>query len=527
MPELHPESALRKKSVHSRSRFVAGTWLNLARKEWHEHKWEAAAITAIIFVCVAPALFRRVDVVESFGFVAMVAFVATIFVAMSIVAGERSDGSLGFVESLPVERWKVATVRLLAGGCLCVAPIFVAGTVAIAIVQVAGPKSDMGELLLVVIGLSGACVSLYFWITAVAIHQPSQFRVGVVGMLVLFGWLWLHYLFLRPPGLNPQPILPSGLIRIIEDLGPLGWLAGTVSPRASLMAWQPPVLGLLFAVSAANYGLPIKPLMARDTSRKTPLGSPRRSPRSAIVWLNAAEALPVAIGGAALLLAMAFGYYLAFAQAQPKVFIAGTRHALQPFEILSNISLGFGILWMAVVATTTFVPSLQPAILTFWRSRPISPSDWFWSKYWVGALIGIGFLHAPTVVAVSITRGREWVSPIGDLAGDMCILLTHLMVYSVAVLAACLLRHVVHASILGFAFAAFVVGIPATYNERLQVFRVGFAKQRITEFAENGVSTMGLKELDFVPFTLLMVVLVIGSAVVASHAVRRDVSYRP
>jgi hypothetical protein len=286
-------------------------------------------------------------------------------------------------------------------------------------------------------------------------------------------------------GLNRQPILPPGLIRIIEDIGPLGCLDATVSPRASLLAWQPFVLCLLFAVSAANYGLPIKRFMLRDASRKTRLGSPRRSPQSAIAWLNAAEALPVAIGGAALLLAMAFGYYLVFAQAHPKVFIAGTRHALQHFEILSNISLVFGILWMAVVAATTFVPGLQPAVFTFWRSRPIDPSDWFWSKYWLGALIGIGFLHAPTIVAICVTRGREWVSPAGELTGDMCILLVHLMVYSVAVLAACLVRHVVHASILGFACAAFVVGIPATSSDKLQWFRVGFAKRRVTEFVKH------------------------------------------
>jgi len=527
MPQPHLEPTPGKEIARGRSRFAVAIWLNLAWREWHEHKGEAAVVTAIMLACVLRALIGDGEVVADFTFAAMVAVFATIFMAMSIVAGERADGSLAFVRSLPVERWKTATVRLLSGACLSVAPILVTGLVTIATMAAAGSNGSVRDVCLVVIYMSGFCLSLYFWITATAIHQPSQFRVGVVGVAVLFIWFSLAILFTPPIGLNPQPILPLGLIRIIEDIGPLGWARGTElppgPPHAGLLAWQALVLCFLFAVSAANYGLPGKPSSARHVSRKARLGSPRRSSQSAIAWLNVAESLPVAIGGLALFLAVAFGFLLLFVGDLPT--FASPTGIVKPLEIVSAVSLPFGILWMAIVAATLFVPSLQPALSTFWRSRPIDLSEWFWSKYWLGAVIGIGCLHAPTIAAISIVRGREWVSPTGELTGYACILLTHLMVYSVTVLAACLVRNVFHASILGFSFAVFVVGIPAA-KDTLQILQIGFAKRRVTEFVENGLSTMSLQAFDFVPFILLMIVLVIGSALAAAHAVRRDIAYR-
>lgn len=530
MPQPHLEPTPGKNIARGRSRFAVALWLNLAWREWHEHKGKAAVVTAIMLACMLRALIRGNEVVADFAFATLVAVFATVFMAMSIVAGERADGSLAFVRSLPVERWKAAAVRLLAGACLSVAPILVTGLVTVATMAVVGSNGGVRDVCLVIIGMSGFCLSLYFWITATAIHQPSQFRVGVVGVAVLFIWFSLAILFAPPIGLNPQPILPPGLIRIIEDIGPLGWGRGMEippgPPRASLLAWQPLVLCFLFVVSAANYGLPGRASSTRHASGKARLGSPRRSSQSAVGWLNVAEVLPVAIGGSALLSAVAFGFLLLFVGDTPTFFSPTGSHVIQPLEIVSAVSLPFGILWMAIVAATMFAPSLQPALSAFWRSRPIDPSEWFWSKYWLGAVIGIGCLHAPTIVAISIVRGREWVSPTGELTGYGCILLAHLMVYSVSVLAACLVRNVFHASILGFSIAVFVVGIPALSKGTLQVFQIGFAKRRVTEFVEDGLSIASVQAFDFMPFILLMIILVIGSIFAAAHAVRRDIAFR-
>lgn len=526
MSRFHAELTSGKEHTQGQTRVELRIWLNLAWKEWHEHKWEAAVVTAIMLVSMIPALIRGVDIVANFAFITILAMVATIYIAMSIVAGERTDGSLDFAISLPIPRWQAATVRLLAGGCLCVAPIVLTACVTTATMSAAGSNGVIVDVARTAIANAGACLILYFWIVAIAIRQPNQFRVGVVGVLVLLGWMLLAYLFVPAPGFDRQPIIPRGLIRIIEDIGPLGWLGGAlplVRLRASLLVWQPLVLCLLFAVAAANYGLPLKPLWESRDSKKTSLGLPRRSPRSAIAWSNAAELLPVAICSAAFVLAVAC--LLIFNQSASKVSIAGAKDESNPVAMFSSISLGLGFLWMSIIATTTFVPSLQPAVLTFWRSRPIDPSKWFWSKYWLGALIGIGLLHTPTIVAIFIDRGRELVSPASALVGDMSISLVHWMVYSVSVLAACLLRNVVHAGILGFALPAFVVGIPATFGNAWQVFQVGFAKRRVTEFVEGGLSAMSLQDFDFMPFLLLMLFLSIGSSVAAAHVVKHNTRY--
>lgn len=166
---------------------MSNVWFNLAWKEWHEHKWKTAALTAILPVFV---LLGGRDAAANLGLGAMlVGTVGAVFFAMGVAAEERADGSLNFVRNLPVERWKVATVRLGVSPALCIAPIVLTAILAQGLAMVGAVHAPPGDLWGITLVSCFACLSLFFWITATAIDQPNQLRVGVIGVFVFLTWL--------------------------------------------------------------------------------------------------------------------------------------------------------------------------------------------------------------------------------------------------------------------------------------------------------------------------------------------------
>jgi hypothetical protein len=103
------------------------------------------------------------------------------------------------------------------------------------------------------------------------------------------------------------------------------------------------------------------------------------------------------------------------------------------------------LLWAAVVASGVFAGEFRPGLEQFWRSRPISPSAWFWVKYFAGLAAVLGVLDLVTIVV-------SWNSALAHGADQMsksylaCMPFLHGLIYSLAVFWVCWLRRPVIAA---------------------------------------------------------------------------------
>jgi hypothetical protein len=195
---------------------------------------------------------------------------------------------------------------------------------------------------------------------------------------------------------------------------------------------------------------------------------------AALVWLDLRQAVPMCLAG--LVLACLF-------VASEVVSIAGIDSRL-PQRIVGQLSGGtwiVALLWAAVVGSGVFASDLGPRLEQFWRSRPISPSVWFWVKFLAGLAAVLGVLDG-----VPILIG--WDSPYAEGSNIMsrayvaCMPLLHALLYALAVLGTCWLRRPVvaaMAALLLFFTLSFILGsVPGGAEfEPIQVYNAVFDEE--------------------------------------------------
>ena len=492
----------------SRSQNTTRTyWANLVWKEWHEHKWKSALITlfSIASVLLVGGTAKDLDLAG------LICCVGVIFMAMSVVAGERADGTLEFAQSLPIERWKAAFVRMTVSGLLCIMPIIVSALV----VQLTALMTSSRETEVVwssAFRNSGLCLSLYYWITAAAVFQPTTLRVGMIGVFIVLMWLTIGFVLALI-----QNRFGETWIQVVGWLGPFVWgnpESMSSSPRfAGILCLQLVSITLLLCATVISYGTPLTSSgnLAASSSPMT-LGRSRRTPTSALAWLQYRETLPICIAGAALMFVIGLVAATVFAQ---------RLSFLQRANIVVTTIFAVGIPWMTIIAVGTFVPNLQRRLFTFWRSRPIVVGEWYWSKFWTGASVALVSLHLPTIILVGVTQKMCWLDPFASCVGYLILPLFHLMVYSLSVLTSVLFRSVTPAAILSTAIALFLIVPPVMKDSSFASLRYDLAQAEITEFIASGFTTSIAAALP-----ILCVILVVTgiAAVTGATLVERDVS---
>ena len=154
-------------------------------KEWHEQRSKLGFGCLMLMSITAIALKTRLmpDVSVVWLGIFIGSFVLPLMAAMGVVAAERADRTLDRLISLPVRPWRLMAVKTLAGAVSCAAPLIGAALVT---VFVAGNREIASEHILTMYCFGiGSAVVLFMWTLALGIGQPSEGRVGLVGLGVL------------------------------------------------------------------------------------------------------------------------------------------------------------------------------------------------------------------------------------------------------------------------------------------------------------------------------------------------------
>ena len=494
--------------VSSRSQNTNRThWANLVWKEWHEHKWKSALITVF---SVASVLFVG-GTAKDTDLAGAICCFGAIFMAMSVVAGERADGTLDFALSLPIARWKAAFLRMTVSGLLCIMPVTVSALV-IQLTSLLTGNRETADIWSIAFRNCGQCLCLYYWITAATVFQPTPLRVGMIGVFIVLIWSTIAFVL----GLI-QNQSGETWIQVIGWLGPTVWGNSdwmSSSPRfTAILCLQFVSITLLLCATVISYGTPLtgSGIVAVSKSPMT-LGPSRRTPTSALAWLQCRESLPICMAGAALMFVIGLVAATVFAQ---------RLGLLQRSNIVVTAIFAVGIPWMTIIAVGTFVPNLQRRPFTFWRSRPIVVGEWYWSKFWTGAAVSLVSLHLPVIILVGVTQKMCWLDPFASCLGYLILPLFHLMVYSLSVLISVLFRSVTPAAILSTAVALFLIVPPVMKDSSTASLRYDRAQAEITEFIASGFTTSIAASLR-----ILCCVAVVTSvaAIAGAVLIKRDIS---
>lgn len=463
-------------------------------KEWHEFRWKTLALTAILLVpSLTGWLYDFSGSVLTFEMTLVFYLAGTLFVAMGVSAGERASGTLGFTQSLPVPLWQPALARLVAGAVACVLPI-VLTTALLFLGQFVRPVpqheriwsglSGVANLLLLGLIWLLANVGLLLWSSAASVRQPTLLRAGLVGVVVTAAWLF------------SLPGIVEPLLFWIGSLGPAWGLllvSKAMDNRLSLAAG----FGVLFAQFAASLALVLwfigrygtdpttrwtdllrvfgpnledqakpvpltisAPAQAPVSAGLAPQGvhlTSQRQPRfhqlRALLRKQARESWSISVAGVAII----WGFVLL-------AHIASTRIAppLTIFESLLTAVIYVGPLWAMVLGVGTFADELHPSLYHFWRSRPISPSKWYWSKLLGNALLFTLLFEVPVAVLAApgppqTTVWNTMWTPFGYLATVWPL---HLMFLALAVCMTCLVRQPIYAGVFTVATSMAILVTP-------------------------------------------------------------------
>ncbi|QDT67188.1 ABC-2 family transporter protein [Planctomycetes bacterium MalM25] len=474
-------------------------WANLLWKEWREHRWKLAALTAIYLTTYAICLYTTEGegpFENAFMVLMFVTPLAALFIGMGLAGKERGDGTAGFLRVQPVTLRYAAIAKLVLGMLTLITPVLL--TLALAMLlsglglfdstsddypfdhwNLYGPTRPQVALFLLP---AAACGSLLIWFAVLGMNQSSELRAGVVALVAVIA-LWVvsgsiiqatrprpHDYQLQPYSAYEQAYRPHRFIRLtIAPALPGGIAAYALDAthqrqdRTALMWSALSVFagmhGLLIWRWVTGYGKNVNAAKQRvhestATATSQWLGPPSPSPLQAILWKQVRECLPI-IGG---VIALAAAY----------VIILDDQWDLKikVWAVLWVTSVS-GFLAALLVGVASFQDDLSSGLSGFWRSRPIDPDLWFWTKYSCGfSLLAIvfGTVYMLSQVLYPYVLTEDWISaPQAVLA--------FWTVYSSAVCVACLVRNVIYAGILSFAVAAYTTWLALVpYNgEQLPV----------------------------------------------------------
>ncbi|MGB7160181.1 MAG: hypothetical protein WBD40_19090 [Tepidisphaeraceae bacterium] len=204
----------------------------------------------------------------------------------------------------------------------------------------------------------------------------------------------------------------------------------------------------------------------------------------------------------------------------------------------AGMVLGCGALLAIFVAIGSTTRDLRDELHVFWRSRPIGVAQWLGTKYAVGLVTVLAACTLPLLMQFWMVAdtGRHWsVAEVGSTIGIHSFVV--LLVFSVAFLLGCLVRHATHSALLALAAALVIYFLPVVVGPLapLSVFNLmdegAFTLERnITPNPAGwtfflpipGRFRVIIEPIKWTVFAAAMLGASIAAAALALFAVRRD-----
>lgn len=503
-------------------------WQSLAWKEWHEHKWKLASITAVLIGATSLSMCAVREKHElAFGMMFMCIIPLSIFVGLGIAANERSRNTLAFLQAQPVPLWRVGLIKFVAGLATLFIPLVVTAVSLYVwcfvfdwtgvdyskrVMEGGTGPIDTGNCFVdIVIFCALLAMSLMTWSAATGVNRKDEISAGAVALAVMIGWAGIVFFFMwyfidRDAGVHTWinvlgfAVLPCGIAAIST--------AAFSFPEFLLGVGVAAVVHLLLAAFyARQFGQTMERAIAspkvvtRETRRIDWLDSPRRSPLAAVVWKQFRESIPIALAGLAAIVGTTIVMYAAERSSHPT-----TRFAEMYFTV--SISLGFCIALVAGIGVA--LQDMGPQLSTFWRSRPIDGSLWFWTKFVTGLLIVVAVIYVPQLL---LTGRSNYEHP--EYTEVILVVATlHIATYAVAVAMTCLIRHAVYAAILSM--GALIASVAVAWLAWTMPIKLGLME------APGKDSLFFPKSMELPAMLTGLVACFVVSAVIGWLAVRND-----
>ncbi len=511
-------------------------------KEFHEHKWKVLSLCAIMISLLLAGTVGYEDDL-GIGLIPMLygyLLIAPTYVAMGVSASEQSNRSIGFIRGLPIATWKAGAVRIFTGWVVMLFPLLSSLLLCLLWVSVAPPKElpstslgfpwgwSWSTSLLVMAGIGiGWCTVLYAWLVATAVNQKTELRAGLIGLVVTVLLIWIGIVNIGTTKASGFYVL-SYFQQFIISSTPVIWIM-VLNSSAYMVAftWLYVVqfcwVVALISFAISRYGK--ESLSGNVFSRREPEGTlpanrmlqpPIKSPRAALFWMQYRQSVPIAVAAIALVILM-------------------STMGVMPEDRLDSfagLTPFIGCVLALIIGTGSFVHELEPQLHTFWRSRPISPKQWFWLKFFAGAVVIVGCYDLPLFAInrmVQIPRHSPISLPgIGfsnTIAADLFFpILLHMFVYSLAVLAACSVRHPVYAPIFAVCILLAVIMGPEVINSMQQHPLIGsISFFQLWSNAEHDYNFLRAAATSAAAFALYGLPTIFA-ATFAGWLIRRDIS---
>lgn len=437
-------------------------WKTLAWKEWHEHKWKLVAILGVLFgaTSLAMLLVERDKFGLASGMMSLCVVPLAVFVGLGIASSERSRNTLDFLQAQPFRLWQVALMKLIMATVTLILAI-ASSALLLRFWQIAfdwlGVAYHKGVLtngpagrvtgsfyvdITIYVGL--LAVSVLIWAAATGNNRKDEISAGAYALSIIAAWslfLFLLYAFLRPLAEQMRDWAFLGIMSLV----PGGFLTSFNSPftQAHLVGALC-LAGVLHLALATWYVL----RFGRSTTRsiRSPktavrnqphldwLGTPRESPWTAIAWKQFRDSVPIAAVGLVAIIAIALGISIADGRTQSFA------------HVYSRISIPIGFFVALVIGIGVVLPDITPQANAFWRSRPIDPNLWFWTKFATGLLVLTAIIGVPFLLVTGLGTELPYENALGPF---LIVTVVYLAVYAAAVAMTCLVRHAVYAAILG------------------------------------------------------------------------------
>jgi ABC-type transport system involved in multi-copper enzyme maturation permease subunit len=453
-------------------------WHSLIWKEWHEHKWKLVAITSIlcgVTLLIVPRLPHDLSADYFLTYFAMLPL--GLFIGAAAASGERSRRTEAFLQALPVPLWRVGLHKAVSGLLTLITAIsltflFVFGCLiwklgglpdneilTKAWTQFPPPSIVSNWFLSAPITVCLAAASLFAWTVAAGAKGTDEVSAGARAAIAIIGWWvllaavakWIEQTF----GVTVVSAFFEGnrkLVAAVFAISPGS--AGAVFPKwESITSWAgsilPVVVGVAFhlgliAIFVIRFGRVTGrprswPTAMATASPETWPRAPWNSQTGAIVWKQFRESTPIV--GVGLAGALGFAAISAVTSWHDVL-----QHPSMIAEVIAGATIVIGIFVTLVVGIGVSYSDAGRSLNEFWRSRPINPDLWYWSKCASGLLILLFATLLPAAPAYLLDP-RPDNPPYIVLA--ICGGLTSSYLAAVAVTS--VVRHAVYSAILSIA----------------------------------------------------------------------------